>query len=112
MHQGAVLDRLAGDVHALERSTTSASMTDRPPWSERDGERGCKPADSGGAVSAVARRTAGHSAAALTTTRQALAQACPNSAGRDEGARLRSELKEARGDAEELRKNLAATRRA
>lgn len=95
MHQSAVLDRLAGDVHILEYKAASANKREGPSSPERDEvatTEDCNP----------------HPA----ETRQSLGVISQNSYGRDDNARLRLELKKARDDAAKGRKELASAHRA
>lgn len=111
MHQSAVLDRLAGDVHILEYNAASANKSERPSSRERDGRGECKPLDSGKSSASVATEDCNPCPNEPALTRQPLGLISQNSFSRDDGARLRSELKKARDDAARLRKELALAHR-
>ena len=95
MHQSAVLDRLAGDVHILEYKAASANKS--------EGDEGRKSSAS------VATEDCNPYPA---EARQSLGVISQNSYGRDDSARLRLELKKARDDAAKRRKELSSARRA
>lgn len=101
MHQSAVLDRLAGDVHILEYKAASANNSEGPSSTERDEERKSS--------ASVATEDCNSYPA---ETRQSLGVINQNSFGRGDSVRLRFEIKKARDDAAKLRKELALSRRA
>lgn len=105
--QGAVLDQLAGDVHTLETEATKAHTRSSSAYSSR--ETGPKTSQDDGRASPSASDDR-HAATLAPTGRTS--NGSVRMAGKEESARLRSELREARDTAENLRRDVAAERKA